>query len=439
VAAYRAQASLYGMIADLRAYLVLGEPEFISSYTAAEQDFQTHLATLEARSANLAPEDQQRLQALKERFTRWKTYPERLFALRDDQIAREPAYAWLNTEGADLAGQILINTNTLIDQLARRTPSETNNLLLRDVSQFQSSFAAMFSGLRGYVTTRNPLFRYYEFQTNLDLNNDVWPRLQSRQGDFDAPQQELLHQIDEKRRAFLAPVSQHVFAVMQSPQWRGDLYLFASEAVPLNNEMQELLDALTESQQRALAQDLSRGSASLALARRQTLIGGVVAVLLGMGLAVIFRQQIAGPIRRLTEVADQIRMGDLVVQAAVETGDEIGTLATTFNAMTGQLRQSLAQVREEKQRADNLLEVVIPIGVALSAEKDYQRLLDTILREAKAFCQADAGILYLQTHDQQLTYVIICDDTHQIALGGTSGTPIPYPPLPLYDPASGAP
>ena len=52
-------------------------------------------------------------------------------------------------------------------------------------------------------------------------------------------------------------------------------------------------------------------------------------------------------------------------QAEVESGDEIGTLAETFNNMTGQLRQTLLQVRKEKKRADDLLEVVIPIGVDL--------------------------------------------------------------------------
>jgi HAMP domain-containing protein len=158
-----------------------------------------------------------------------------------------------------------------------------------------------------------------------------------------------------------------------------------------------------------------------------------------VALAFLFRENIAGPVRRLTQVAEQIYAGDLAVQAQVESRDEIGRLATTFNRMTGQLRQSLVQVRHEKKRADDLLDVVIPIGVALSSEKNFNRLLENVVLEAKDFCNASAGLLYLRTDDDRLRYVIVRDDTRKLALGGTTGTPVAFTPLPLYEPESGAP
>ncbi len=85
---------------------------------------------------------------------------------------------------------------------------------------------------------------------------------------------------------------------------------------------------------------------------------------------------IAGPVRRLTAVANDIRGGNLEAQARIESTDEIGILAQTFNRMTSQLRRTLSQVRKEKKRADDLLNVVIPIGVDLSSEKDFNRLLE---------------------------------------------------------------
>ncbi len=439
LAAYRAQASLYRMMTDMRGYLVLGEPQFIQSYRASEQDFRQHLARLQELSGALGPEDQRRLQELQDNYKRWLSYPDRLFALRDDQMDREPAYALLNTRGTELGGQVLINTNLLIDTIARQTPSETNTVILRDVAKFEGSFAAMFSGLRGYVTTRNSLFRYYEYENNLFINNEVWNRLMSQQGALTNDQRAILLAIDANRKTFLAEVPEQAFQIMQSPRWRLDLDLFSTEVTPLTDTMQRLLRELTASQQAELEADLTHGSTSLYISRMQTLVGGAFAVLLGLALAWLFRQNIVGPIRRLTQVAEQIRAGDLVIQAHVESGDEIGTLATTFNSMTHQLRHILMQVRKEKVRADSLLEVVIPIGVALSAEKDYNRLLETILLEAKSFCNADAGMLYLRTDDNQLKYVIVRNDTRKIALGGTTGEPIPYPPLLLYDPRTGAP
>jgi GAF domain-containing protein len=44
---------------------------------------------------------------------------------------------------------------------------------------------------------------------------------------------------------------------------------------------------------------------------------------------------------RLTQTANQILGGDISAQAEVTSTDEIGTLAQAFNAMTGQLRQTL--------------------------------------------------------------------------------------------------
>jgi hypothetical protein len=104
-----------------------------------------------------------------------------------------------------------------------------------------------------------------------------------------------------------------------------------------------------------------------------------------------------------------------------------------------QEQSHLLQVQREKARADALLNAVIPIGAALSAETDFNRLLERILIEAKAFCNADGGTLYLRTEDDRLRFVILQSDTLGIAMGGASGNPIPFPPLPLYDPATGEP
>lgn len=63
-------------------------------------------------------------------------------------------------------------------------------------------------------------------------------------------------------------------------------------------------------------------------------------------------------------------------------------------------RSYLAQIVAEKRRADELLHGVIPIGVALTGERDESKLLERILREARRFCGADGGALYLKEWQQ---------------------------------------
>ncbi len=75
---------------------------------------------------------------------------------------------------------------------------------------------------------------------------------------------------------------------------------------------------------------------------------------------------------------------------------------------------------------------LIDIGIALSAEKDTDTLMETILLEAKDIGNADGGTLYRRTKDDQLTFEILRNDSLGIAQGGTTGEEIPIPPQQMY-------
>ena len=75
----------------------------------------------------------------------------------------------------------------------------------------------------------------------------------------------------------------------------------------------------------------------------------------------------------------------------------------------------------------------------MSAEKSLDRLLERILVEAQGICNADAGTFYLRTEDDQLRFSIMRTDSLGVALGGSTGQDIPFPPLPLRDAETGEP
>jgi CHASE3 domain sensor protein/HAMP domain-containing protein len=433
LAASAAQTDLLRLISDVRGYLALGDPEFRTSYHQSKQLFEADLAELERRSANLDQKNKQNLADLKSIYNVWSDKPEKLFELRDDQLEREPAYQLLATDGVKKAGRVLIGIQTLIETQSQRDPTPENLAQLKDIANFQGSFAAMLSGLRGYVTTRNRIFRG-EYEANFDLNEIAWDRLVTNRTGLTPNQLVTFAEIADNREDFLK-LPDRIFEILEGPRWREDLYLFRTETLPATESMQKILTEMTNDQQTRLQDELNQGRVGLANANRQTLISGLVSLFLGMALAYIFQENIAGPVRRLTSVAEQIRTGDLEAQALVESGDEIGILAGTFNNMTGQLRGTLRQVRKEKKRADDLLNVVIPIGVELSSEKDFNRLLEKMLLEAKRFCHADSGVVYLK-EEKRLKFVIVRNDTLKIATGGTlpkDDTARLPTTLPLYD------
>lgn len=116
----------------------------------------------------------------------------------------------------------------------------------------------------------------------------------------------------------------------------------------------------------------------------------------------------------------------------------IGGITLVGLYVTGQLRRILIQLAIEKKRVDSLLQIVIPIGVELSTEKNFARLLENMLVEAKKFCNADAGTLYL-LKENRLDFAVVRNDSLKIAMGGTSGQEITLPSLNLYNEATGEP
>jgi HD-GYP domain-containing protein (c-di-GMP phosphodiesterase class II) len=82
---------------------------------------------------------------------------------------------------------------------------------------------------------------------------------------------------------------------------------------------------------------------------------------------------------------------------------------------------------------------LIELGIALSAERNHGVLMQKILVGAKDLTNADGGTLYLVNDDRtELRFAILRNDTMNIAMGGTTGMPIPFPPVRLVD-ADGKP
>lgn len=132
------------------------------------------------------------------------------------------------------------------------------------------------------------------------------------------------------------------------------------------------------------------------------------------------------PLKRIIQAMQALEHGEyshhLLHDLAEETGD-IGQLARILNSVAHTVSQ-----REDRLR---LLQKVIPIGVSLSAEKDFDRLLESLVMEAQTFTNADAGTLYLLEEDS-LKFVILRNTSLNLQMGGTSGNAIPYYPIRLH-------
>ncbi len=107
----------------------------------------------------------------------------------------------------------------------------------------------------------------------------------------------------------------------------------------------------------------------------------------------------------------------------IQSKDETGDLARTLDVMARQVKFRDGQLK--------LLRTVIPIGVALSAEKDFDRLLETVVVKAQEITNADAGTLYL-AEENTLRFMIVRNESLKLAMGGTTGIEMTFNPISLY-------
>ena len=69
------------------------------------------------------------------------------------------------------------------------------------------------------------------------------------------------------------------------------------------------------------------------------------------------------------------------------------------------------------------------IGMALSTEKNTDKLFEMILEEAKNITNADGRTLYSINEEGDLKFEILRNDSMNTVMGGTSGVQIPFPPV----------
>lgn len=111
-------------------------------------------------------------------------------------------------------------------------------------------------------------------------------------------------------------------------------------------------------------------------------------------------------------------------------------MASRAEAPTISQPAAIAADSAVKERLFTSLEYLNRIGVALSQEKDINRLLETILTAAKTITNADGGTLY-RLVDDRLQFEIVLNDSLKIAMGGTTGIEVPFYAIPLHHPDGG--
>lgn len=143
-------------------------------------------------------------------------------------------------------------------------------------------------------------------------------------------------------------------------------------------------------------------------ARYSVLLAVVIAALVS-GVAVVTSNFLSAPIMRLTAAARQVAAGDLDAQAQVESEDEIGLLASTFNAMALRI-QSLVTGLEDRvsertvslERRAQQLQAAAEVSKSAATIGEVDHLLDeAVNRISDRFGYYHAGVFLISGDGEQ--------------------------------------
>ncbi len=89
---------------------------------------------------------------------------------------------------------------------------------------------------------------------------------------------------------------------------------------------------------------------------------GCIAMMLAVGVALAASRAITAPVRGLAEGAEAMARGDLTREVPVLTGDEIGSLASSFSKMSSGLRSMVQNVHDAAETLTGQVNVVATAG-----------------------------------------------------------------------------
>ncbi len=146
--------------------------------------------------------------------------------------------------------------------------------------------------------------------------------------DFPVPDQ-LREMVDQGQ------IAQQYFPV---PRENGDHYNALLVGTPTDTDIPHT--------QVYLALSMESEESTMALMRGLLSAAGVVVVVLLVGIAWLATQQVITPIRSASRIAQRLAAGHLKERMAVDSDDEMGRLAASFNNMADKLSSQIAQLEE---------------------------------------------------------------------------------------------
>ncbi len=157
--------------------------------------------------------------------------------------------------------------------------------------------------------------------------------------------------------------------------------------------------------------------------RGQIIFLGVLSVIGAVTLVWLTTRSVIAPVQDLTKAAQRIASGDLETPVQIKRGDEIGTLAKSFDEMRARLQTSIAEIQTLNRDLDSRvqertreLSALNAVALTVAQPLNLRELLNQALAQVLRVTGVQAGAIFLlneETHT--LTLQARCGASEQAA------------------------
>ncbi|MCP4545996.1 MAG: HAMP domain-containing protein [bacterium] len=142
--------------------------------------------------------------------------------------------------------------------------------------------------------------------------------------------------------------------------------IYATRTLDARDEIMGLVDGMSDILHENMPSDAAMMS-KVSSTRIGVMTTGLIALVLGIGLALLISRSIVGPIRQGADFAQVVADGDFTQSLDMDSKDEVGGMANALNAMSGNLRTALLSIGEQAETVSSASEMLFSTANEMGA------------------------------------------------------------------------